>query len=69
MKGSECVKVSNPYLARRCDGKVDWEVGKSQNTHERNEPSLGYEFATMIVGRVVAQYGVHELHNVKDVIH
>ena len=60
---------SGDRLAGLVSREVDGQVGQAEDSHERDEAALGHELSTMIVRRVVAKNGVHEFHDVVNVVH
>ena len=50
-------------------GKVDRQVGQTEDPHKWDEATLGHELSTMIVCRVVAENCVHKFHDVVNVVH
>ena len=56
------------YLTGGRDGKVDRQIGQTENVHERYQTLLDHKFAAVIIRRIVAQNGVDKLHHVQYVI-
>ena len=48
--------------------EIDGQVRQAENAHQRHEAFLLNKFSAVIVGRVVGEDGVDELHDVVDVV-
>ena len=55
-------------LTGRVGRKIDWQIWQAENAHQRHETFLLNELSAVIVGRVVGEDCVDELHDVVDVV-